>query len=112
MKKILFVCSYNLLRSKTAEDIYKESKEFEVKSCGTEKGATTEVNDELLGWADYIFVMENRHKEKILKNFGFDLRKKIKVMNIEDRYNYMDEELVRLIKEIIDKFFGKKVIDV
>jgi len=59
-KKVLFVCTVNRFRSKTAEEIFKSK--FNVKSAGTSELANTPLSRELLEWADYIFVMEESHK--------------------------------------------------
>lgn len=60
---ILFVCSRNKWRSHTAEAIFKDSQIHEVRSGGTATDARIRVNDNLINWADLIFVMEKRHKQ-------------------------------------------------
>jgi len=63
MKKILFICSANKLSSKTAEDYFaKRHANYHFKSAGTNikicrKESTIELTEELLIWADTIFVM-------------------------------------------------------
>jgi len=69
MKKILFVCTMNLQRSRTAEDIYKDDERFDTKSAGTYKHAINRINNEDLNWADVIIVMERHHRNKIRKEF-------------------------------------------
>jgi predicted protein tyrosine phosphatase len=66
---ILFVCSRNKWRSRTAEEIYKTSQVHNVKSAGTEPSARIKVSAKLLAWADIIFVMEKRHKQRLVDNF-------------------------------------------
>ena len=63
--KVLFVCSRNRRRSLTAETIFKDMPEWEVRSAGTEQGARIKVTSGHLGWADVIVVMEKRHKERL-----------------------------------------------
>jgi predicted protein tyrosine phosphatase len=56
---ILFVCSRNQWRSRTAETIFKDHQGHNVRSAGTEKDARVKVSEKLIHWADLIFVMEN-----------------------------------------------------
>lgn len=60
MKKILFICSSNLTRSPTCEDILKDSTLYETKSAGTAPNAVVVVTQKLVDWADIIFVMCER----------------------------------------------------
>lgn len=59
--------------------------------------------------ADIIFVMEKVHKEKLAYQFN-DLisNKKIIVLNIPDEYEYMDEDLVKMLKDEIRAHLGIK----
>ena len=60
--KLLFVCTANIDRSPTGEDIYKNQPGFEVKSAGTETGyAAIPISKVLIEWADVIFCMEPHH---------------------------------------------------
>lgn len=105
VKKILFVCTVNRLRSKTAEDLLKDDSRFEVKSAGIDKTATTQLTRELLEWADCIFVMEKSHRNIIHRKYpDIYKNKKIICLYIDDVYDYMDPGLVELIKERISKF--------
>lgn len=99
MKKLLFICSRNKWRSLTAETIYKNSSEFNVKSAGTENSARVKVNSKLLVWADLILVMEKHHKEKLIQNFPNETRNvEIHILEIPDIYKFMDNELIEEIK--------------
>ena len=96
---ILFICSRNQWRSRTAETIFKKHPDHHVKSAGTAKDARIKINAQMILWADMIFVMEKRHKEILEENFGNIIRnKKIITLDIEDRYEYMDEELIEVLK--------------
>jgi predicted protein tyrosine phosphatase len=44
-----------------------------------------------------IFVMEQSHKKQILQQYNI-LSDRIQVMDIDDVYKYMDEELVELLQ--------------
>jgi len=100
MKKILFICDSNLNRSPTAEQIFKNNKKYSVKSAGLWQGSKNLLTEELLEWADIVFVMEKRQKEEIGNRFPRQYRSKFIVsLNIPDIYYYMDPRLVELIKE-------------
>jgi predicted protein tyrosine phosphatase len=106
--KILFVCSANQHRSKTAEDYFSAKfPEEEFQSAGTnhkickQKG-TTPLDQDLMDWADVVYVMENKHKEQIQKHVGSLYNEKITVLNIPDDFKYYQKELIALLEE---KFF-------
>ena|SRR5689334_3388961 len=102
---ILFVCSRNIWRSPTAETIYKNRQGHEVKSAGTEPSAKVRISAKTLLWADTIFVMEKKHKERLLDKFPKEIKgKRIIILDIEDEYKYMDEELVEMIKLSVDPY--------
>lgn len=103
--KILFVCSANKDRSRTAEDYFHERHpDFEFESAGTNKKicdqlGTQALTEELLDWADEIFVMENKHREWIRSNNIRKFDKKIRVLGIEDVYTYGQKELINILSE-------------
>ena len=84
---ILFVCSRNKWRSATAETIYKNHPEHQVRSAGTEPSARIKLNANHVIWADLIFVMEKKHKQRIEEKFSEEIvDKKIVIMDIPDEY--------------------------
>ncbi len=100
-KRILFVCSRNKWRSKTAETIFRNSKESTVKSAGTSKSAEKKLSKKMIDWADEIYVMERKHKDIIEKKYG-KIEDKLSILNIPDDYQYMDEELISELKAIVN----------
>ncbi len=54
MKNVLFVCSWNRLRSPTAEAVFAGRVGLEVASAGINRGANVELSPELIGGADVI----------------------------------------------------------
>ncbi|WP_353569958.1 low molecular weight protein tyrosine phosphatase family protein [Candidatus Albibeggiatoa sp. nov. BB20] len=99
MKRILFVCSQNRLRSPTAETIFSEYPNLEVLSAGTNHDAETPLSGDLIDWADVIVAMEKTHKNKISKKFKVQLaHKRMVVLDIPDNYEYMQPELVKILK--------------
>lgn len=87
------------MRSATAEVVY-TGKGYSVKSAGTENNARVALSNEIILWADLIFVMEETHRV-ILNTYFYDVAsdKKIIVLNITDKYEYMEQELVDLLIE-------------
>ena len=102
---ILFVCSRNNWRSPTAVTIYKNRKEHKVKSAGTEPSAKIRVSSKDILWADIIFTMEKKHKQRLIDKFPYETKnKQLVILDIEDNYKYMDEELVEMIKLSVDQY--------
>jgi len=105
MKKILFVCSQNKLRSPTAEQIFKNYPGVEVSSAGLDHDAIIRLSSELIEWADIIFVMEWSHQNKIRKKFKDQIKKKIVIcLKIPDEFDFMSPELVELLKKRVSPF--------
>ncbi|PHJ65552.1 phosphotyrosine protein phosphatase [Nostoc linckia z18] len=99
MKKLLFLCSQNRLRSPTAEAVFAEYEGLETDSAGLDRYAQVPVSTEAIAWADIIFVMEKSHKNKLSKNFQRCLQeKKIICLDIPDEYEYMEPALIELLK--------------
>ena len=96
MKKLLFICTLNLQRSPTAAEIFKDK--YDTKSAGIADTAKVPLTSELLEWADVVFVMEEGHRKFISEKFP-NLNMKIINLDIQDRYYFMDEELVNILKE-------------
>lgn len=106
--KILFICTVNRSRSVTAEHLYQFDPRFEVKSAGTSYNAITTISPYNLKWADYIFVMEGFHKKWIKDAFPeiYETRN-ISGLYIPDIYNYMQPELVEMIKEKFERVWRR-----
>jgi predicted protein tyrosine phosphatase len=108
VQNILFVCSANKERSKTAEDYFAEKyTDLEFRSVGTNKKicnqeGTFYLNEEDLEWADAIYVMEQKHKKEVLRFSKSVNSKKVKVLNIPDRYTYYQKELLELLEDKLE----------
>jgi len=99
MKRILFVCSQNRLRSPTAEAVFADHPRLETLSAGTNNDAETPLSGDLVEWAHVIVAMEKMHKNKITKKFKTQLAgKRVVVLDIPDEYEFMQPELVSLLK--------------
>ena len=56
-------------------------------------------------WADIIFVMEKKHKQRLIEKFPEEAaQKNIVILHIEDEYKYMDEELINMIKISVEPY--------
>ena len=104
---ILFICSRNQWRSPTAERVWRTHPGYNTRSAGTSPNAKKTVSPQDISWADKIFVMEKKHKHRLMAKFAGLLKyKPIHVLDIPDVYSYMDSELIeelqRSIQEVID----------
>jgi predicted protein tyrosine phosphatase len=64
------------------------------------------VND--IRWADLIFVMEHKHKDRLQAMFNRPLfGKTVHVLDIADEYQYMDAELIKCLKESVDPILNE-----
>ena len=98
--KILFVCSANLQRSPTAEQVFSNlSDEWQIKSAGImPSSGRNSLTQKLIDWADLILVMEAEHAEHIQTNYNSN-PDKIKILNIPDVYVRNDPELIQELKK-------------
>lgn len=72
---------------------------MQVKSAGTEPSARIRVTAKHIDWADIIFVMEKKHKQRLTERFSENLSgKQLYILDIPDEYSYMDEELIESIQ--------------
>lgn len=101
-KNLLFICSRNQWRSPTAETIWGKHPDFNAKSAGTSPRAKKTVSQADIRWADMIFVMEQKHKNRLKTEFTRMLdHKPIHVLNIPDEYQYMDPALVQELEAVV-----------
>ncbi|MBM3200446.1 protein tyrosine phosphatase [Candidatus Woesearchaeota archaeon] len=98
--KLLFVCTGNLDRSPTAEELFKG--EHETKSCGISLGAPVRLTKNLITWADKVFCMEKIHEEIVLQLCP-EAKNKTIVLGITDSYFKNDPKLKEELKEKVEK---------
>jgi len=96
--RVLFVCTGNIDRSRTAQEMFNGIHGIEAKSAGTSYDAPVQLSKKLIQWADKIFCMESKH-EKIVLKFDPESREKIEVLNIPDIYTRGEPELKRLLEK-------------
>ena len=98
MKRVLFLCGRNRLRSPTAEHVFSAEAGIEALSAGLDNDADVPCTPELLEWADIVFVMEKAHRGKLARRFGRHLRNaRVICLDIPDNYAFMQPELVQLL---------------
>lgn len=102
---LLFLCSRNKRRSLTAERIFDGYNGHSARSAGTETDSRVKVTPGLLGWADIIFCMEKKHVRRIKEKYpDIAAEKKLVCLNIDDDYEYMDEELQELLQSAVSEY--------
>jgi predicted protein tyrosine phosphatase len=103
-QRILFVCTANIDRSRTAEDLYQADPRYEVLSAGTATYARNPVTREILLWADRVFVMcerDDRHRSLLRQRFP-EIERPVVDLDVEDRWRRGDPELVtRLLRSLV-----------
>lgn len=107
MTNLLFICSRNQWRSPTGEQVWRNHLGIAVRSAGTSPRAKRTVSVKDIEWADVIFVMEEKHKSRLKAQFTRLLNyKDIQVLDIPDEYQFMDEELVEIMKQSVGNSLG------
>lgn len=100
---ILFLCEANVQRSKTAEELFRAANNsHHYKSAGlsekyVKKANSTLCTEDMLKWADQIYVFEQQHIDRIKKHTGDVYLSKVTNLKIPDDYQYFQRELVLLL---------------
>jgi predicted protein tyrosine phosphatase len=108
-KKVLTVCSAGLLRSATLANFLVKEYGYNVRNCGTvESYALIPISEALVHWADEIvFVNQENYSHveySLEQTIGEEgVKKKVKVLDIPDIYNFNDTRLVDICKEQYNK---------
>lgn len=106
-KRVLFVCSAGLLRSATAAHVFSEAPyNWNTRTAGASREyALNPVNEALLAWAEVVFCMEQDHFDLLSYTFRERFEKyadKIRVLSIDDMYEYRDPNLILMLKSQVD----------
>ena len=98
MRRVLFLCSRNRLRSPTAEKVFGAWPGLEVDSAGLAEDAEVTLTTEQLDWAELIMVMEASHRRRLQARHRNHLKgKRVICLDIPDDYDFMQPELVALL---------------
>jgi len=104
---VLFVCSQNKLRSPTAEQVFSAVPGLDCSSAGTNNDAENPLSAELVAWAHVVVVMEKQHRTKVARRFRVQLAgKRVVCMDIPDNYEFMQPELIELLRARASRFLG------
>jgi predicted protein tyrosine phosphatase len=102
---ILFICTANRDRSRTAE-IYFQNKypEHRFRSAGinkylSERHGGIHVKKYMLDVADRIICAEHVHSDWIVQNIDKKYLSKIEILNLGDTEIFMKEELIKMLEE-------------
>jgi len=105
LRRLLFVCARNRLRSPTAEAIFASLEGIEVSSAGTAPDAECPVSADLIEWADEIYVMERQQSKLLQQRFAEVLvGRRIACLDVPDRYTYMQPELIELLRSRMSEY--------
>jgi predicted protein tyrosine phosphatase len=97
--RVLFLCRHNRMRSPTAERIFGKRADLDVRSAGTASDALARVNENMLAWADLIFVMDDRQRLSLRRRFsGHPSLEHLICLDIPDDFTFMQPELVELLQ--------------
>lgn len=95
---VLFVCGKARMRSPTAADICAGWAGIAADFAGLSNDADERLSAEQIEWADVIAVMEPRQRTRLNALYGPLLTgKQVSVLNVPDKYAYMDADLVALL---------------
>lgn len=109
--RILFVCTVNRMRSATAYELYKDDPRFEVDSAGTDHTAAVPLEEWHMEWADAIVVMEKHHRNTIRHRFpAWYERKTIVCLDIEDIYDFMQPELIAILRDKFEDVYRRGLL--
>lgn len=100
-KKVLTVCSAGLLRSATLQNVLIKEYGYNVRNCGTiEPYALIPISEALVQWADEIvFVDKDAYNDVENDLINLDVINKCYILDIPDRYEFNNKELVKICKE-------------
>lgn len=104
-KRVLTVCSANMLRSPTiALVLSMPPYDYNTRSAGTSSFALIPVTEDLLMWADEIVCADTEHaliiRDKLME---YQIDKPIVNLSIPDNYEYRNPELILMIRRRYDE---------
>lgn len=95
------------MRSPTAAEVARRLWALETDYAGLSNDADEKLSREQIDWAEWILVMEPRHRRRLTALFGPALSgRKVSVLDIPDRYGFMDDTLVALLEQRLARHFG------
>lgn len=92
------MCGRNRWRSPTAQRLYRNDGRIAVRSAGISEKSPHQICAADIAWADLILVMEEKYAAAIREKFRHSKLPPMRSLDIPDEYEYMDAELVELIR--------------
>ena len=87
------------MRSPTAERIFSKRQDLEVRSAGTAADALVRVNEQMLDWADVIFIMDDLQRRSLRRRFPtHPAVERLICLEIPDDFTFLQPELVALLE--------------
>ena len=87
------------MRSPTAERMFSKRPDLEVRSAGTATDALARVNDQMLDWADLIFIMDEQQRRSLRRRFtGHPALDRLICLEIPDEYTFLQPQLMSLLQ--------------
>lgn len=106
--RVLFVCRQNKVRSLTAEHLYRVRPDLEVRSAGTVTFAKNQLTEELMTWADAVFVFDDSQLEAMERRFGTkDFGKPVVCLGLPDTFDYKSQQLVLKLTAKLEPYLGR-----
>jgi len=107
-KRVLFVCEGNVHRSPTAEWLYSNTPGIQARSAGLATSARVQVTEELLNWANSVFIMERRLVTLLRRRFEPLLAgKELVCLDVPDDFQFRQSELVVILVERLTPYLGQ-----
>ena len=99
VRKVLFVCHQNRVRSATAERLFCQRPDLDVRSAGTSSDAMVRVNARMLDWADVVFTMDAGQALALEEMFPQHAAlSQLVCLEIPDDFTFFQPELVALLQ--------------
>ena len=100
----------NQRRSRTAEDLYRNTPGLDVRSAGTWPDGDHHIEQQDIDWADTVLVMEDEHREEIVNEFGTGASlDKLTVLGMRDEWLRGDPELKGYLRARIDPLIARNL---
>lgn len=107
---VLFICSMNRWRSRTAEKVFANRNSLSIRSRGTSDKARATVRSFDLKWADIVFAMERKHARHLLAKFPAEMSySETHVLDIRDDYRFMAPELVDELEAAVNPLLSPTI---
>jgi predicted protein tyrosine phosphatase len=109
VRRVLFVCRLNRVRSATAERLFCKRPDLDVRSAGTSSDAMVRVNARMLEWADVVFTMDEGQRTALAQMFPqHPALGGIVCLQIPDEFTFLQPELVALLQDRVPPLIERR----